>query len=344
MMNSRQRIASAFQRGIPDRVPVWCLLSLEHIIRNGTPGGKIPVTIEELVRAECNITRRYNFDGMLVYFPGVAAGTDIEATLHQFLAAPQPDQSHDFASANPENWQPKSTDFKNSDFYSSHLTREIMGPDYHIGGWSADGFSYAVQWFPSLSDAMIASFTEPEKFRKLVDYFDDFAMAWARAQIELGKLDSIQISSPYAGSTFISMNAYRQLVFDSVSKLATTVKEAGGIPYLHTCGNINDRLEVFAETGVIALECMDPPPLGDTTLGDAKQRVGDRLALKGNLDSVNVLLQADEQTFKNVVRDTIRTGMAGGGYILSSACSVAPDVPPERVAHLVELADEYGRY
>ena len=32
----------------PDRVPVWCPLSLEHIIRNGTPDGEIPETIELL--------------------------------------------------------------------------------------------------------------------------------------------------------------------------------------------------------------------------------------------------------------------------------------------------------
>ena len=37
-------------------------------------------------------------------------------------------------------------------------------------------------------------------------------------------------------------------------------------------------------------------------------------------------------------------GMPGGGYILSSACSVAPGVKPSRLTRMVELAEQYGRY
>ena len=38
--------------------------------------------------------------------------------------------------------------------------------------------------------------------------------------------------------------------------------------------------------------------------------------------------------------------MAGGdgGYIMSSACSVAPRVPAENLAVLYEVAEEFGRY
>ena len=43
---------------------------------------------------------------------------------------------------------------------------------------------------------------------------------------------------------------------------------------------------------------MDPPPLGNTELKDAKARVGDKLFLKGNMDSVNVLLQATPESLE----------------------------------------------
>ena len=39
-----------------------------------------------------------------------------------------------------------------------------------------------------------------------------------------------------------------------------------------------------------------------------------------------------------------RIGKPGSGYILSSACSVAPHVKPERLKRLVELAEKHGRY
>ena len=92
------------------------------------------------------------------------------------------------------------------------------------------------------------------------------------------------------------------------------------------------------------IECMDPPPLGDVELADAKRRIGSRIFLRGNLDSVNVLWRADEETFVRNVRATIEAGKPGGGYILGTACSVAPEAPPERMARLVDMAEKWGTY
>jgi len=69
-----------------------------------------------------------------------------------------------------------------------------------------------------------------------------------------------------------------------------------------------------------------------------------RLFLKGNIDSVNVLLQGDDETVDKTIRETIQAGKPGGGYILSSACSVAPEVHPERVSRLWKFADQIGSY
>lgn len=44
------------------------------------------------------------------------------------------------------------------------------------------------------------------------------------------------------------------------------------------------------------------------------------------------------------VRDMLACGMPGGGYILSTACSVAPGVKPEILRQLVPLAEKYGVY
>lgn len=177
-----------------------------------------------------------------------------------------------------------------------------------------------------------------------MDYFDYEACAWAAAQIKLGKLESIQISSPYAGASFLSRDSYRQLVFDSVSKMSAAVQQAGGHAYLHTCGHIADRLRIFAETGVAGIECMDPPPLGDTTLEQAVAEVGNDLCLKGNIDSVNVLLNGSDEQVQHTIKTTIENGKQAGGFILSSACSIAPNVPPERVELLGRAVDEFGYY
>jgi hypothetical protein len=329
----------------PDRVPVWCLLSLEHIVNHGTKDGEIPETIEELVQAECRLVKEYKFDGTLVYFPGLRKDVRVFDLIKKAIQSiPEGDSANNFENADPETWIAKVPNYSKEDFYSSHLTRELLGTDLHIGGWIPDGFSRAIQWFPNFDEAMMASLLDPLKFKTMVDYFDQESIASAKAQVELGKLESLQISSPYAGSSLISLNSYKDLVLNSVKVLARAIRSVNGKSYLHTCGFIADRIDVFVSTEVDGIECMDPPPLGDMLLSDAKERVGDKIFLKGNIDSVNILLRGEDAQVDQVIRDTIQTGMRGGGYILSTACSVAPKVPPGRVRRLWELAEEYGKY
>jgi uroporphyrinogen-III decarboxylase len=100
----------------------------------------------------------------------------------------------------------------------------------------------------------------------------------------------------------------------------------------------------MSETVVDGIDTLDPPPLGTVDLAEAKSKYGKRFFFKGNLDPVNELLNADEQTFEQAVRDRIKVGKPGSGYILSSACSVAPQSRPARLKRLTTLAKEQGEY
>ena len=60
---------------------------------------------------------------------------------------------------------------------------------------------------------------------------------------------------------------------------------------MHTCGPLHDRLELLEETATAGTDALDPLPLGDVDLADAKRRVGERLLLKDNIDSVNTVLR-----------------------------------------------------
>ena len=344
-MTSRERIKKAMEGSIPDRVPYWCLLSLEHIITHGMKDKKQPKTIEELVESEIKLTKGYNFDGALIYLPGERENANIESFVTRSISeVPVGASTNIFDTADPEKWKLEIPDYSDEDFYSSNYARDLIGTDYHLGGWAACGFSRAIQWFPTLEEAMMSLLLDPIKFKSFVEYFDNLSVAWAKAQIELGKLESIQISSPYAGSAFISKESYDDLVLPSVTRLAEEIKKSNGYSYIHTCGSINDRIELLADSGTDGIECMDPPPLGNITLDAAKSRVGDRIFLKGNLDSVNILLQASNDEFEKVVKETIETGKYNGGYILSSACSISRDVNPERIKSISKLIDKYGQY
>jgi uroporphyrinogen-III decarboxylase len=344
-MTGRERINTAMRREQPDRVPVWCQLSLEHIIRNSFPNGEYPRMIDDYVRAECNLTTRYGFDGIVLYLPAIREGTQISEFLKEWIhSVPKGDASHDFSKADPESWEQDIPDYLIADFYSSRLAREMLGPDYHIGGWTPDAFSRAIQWFPTMEEAMIAMVEDPQRLKALITFFEAQTITWAKAQIQIGNVESIHISSPYAGSSFISYKTYTELVFPQLKRLASALKPEAAFSYVHTCGFLSDRLELIASSGVDGIECLDPAPLGNVELGEAKKRIGEKVFLKGNLDSVNTLLYGKDEDVDRAIMYCLKTGMPGGGYIISTACSVAPAVPPKRVQRVTELAERFGYY
>jgi uroporphyrinogen-III decarboxylase len=137
---------------------------------------------------------------------------------------------------------------------------------------------------------------------------------------------------------------YKGFVTQYEDEVFRAISAAGSKSYVHTCGAIGDRLDLMSETCVDGIDTLDPPPLGTVDLAEAKSRYGERFFFKGNLDAVNEMLNAGDQTFEQAVKDRIRIGKPAGGYILSSACSVAPHVKPDRLKRLTELAERFGKY
>jgi len=96
---------------------------------------------------------------------------------------------------------------------------------------------------------------------------------------------------------------------------------------------------MMVEAGISGIECLDPPPLGDVLLVDAKKRIGDRIFIKGNMDPVNVLLLGTEEIVRKDAEFRVEVGKPGGGFILSTACSIAPHTKRENVQVLRRVAE-----
>jgi len=172
--------------------------------------------------------------------------------------------------------------------------------------------------------------------------------AYTRGTADLGVrqarrgVDAVLISSAFAGGGFISPRQYEEFVLPYEREVVAAIREEGLPVYTHTCGDIGDRLEQMAATGINGIDTLDPPPLGSIDLEDAKRRVGDRLFFKGNVDPVNTLLNKSRDEVRRDALWRLEVGSPGGGYILSSACSVSPRVPPENLAALVAASEEFG--
>ena len=98
----------------------------------------------------------------------------------------------------------------------------------------------------------------------------------------------------------------------------------------------------MVDTGIQGIDTLDPPPLGTVDLQDAKRRVGSQIFFKGNIDPVNTLLNKSREFVRRDALQRLAVGSPGGGYILSSACSVSPRVSPDNLTVLVEASQEFG--
>lgn len=220
--------------------------------------------------------------------------------------------------------------------------RARVGDTVSVHGEVFSPFTHYLELF-GYQDAIIGMVKDKAKVKAVLERLTDATIAWAVAQARHG-VDAVLISSAFAGGGFISPKMYNELVVPYEHRLAEAVK-AEGIPvYTHTCGKIGDRLELMAETGTLGIDTLDPPPLGNVELADAKRTVGDRLFLKGNMNSVAILEYTTKEQVIAEASERIRIGKPGSGYILSSACSIAPHVEPWKIELFAPLAEELGKY
>lgn len=218
-----------------------------------------------------------------------------------------------------------------------------VGDSVSIHGEITSPFDYFLD-LVGYENGLIALIMEPEKCKSIIEKFANGILHLA-VQMCDKPIDAIKVSSPFAGMGFISSEQYREFVLPYEQKIISAIRAKGVHVYIHTCGSITDRLELMRESKTSGLECLDPVPVGNVDLEDAFQRIGNDLFIKGNIDSVNSLLYADDAKAETDVRKIIETGKKEGrGFILSTACSIAPMVTKERLLMLSELIDKYGQY
>jgi len=249
----------------------------------------------------------------------------------------------------PYRWgfETESRDFK--DFFPSYHQDIIKAVKRKAGDKISVHSEIFSPWsqFMELSNyenALMAIMDDSEKVKAILERLTEGAIALAKMQAS-EKVDAVLISSAFAGAGLISREHYTEFVLPYEKKIVSEVQKEYDIPiYTHTCGSIGDRLDLMLETTTNGIDTLDPPPLGTVDLEDAKKILAGKAFIKGNIDPVFTLLLGSADHIKKDVEQRINIGKDKGGYILSSACSVAPNTPPENIELLSELVETFGKY
>ncbi len=190
----------------------------------------------------------------------------------------------------------------------------------------------------------------------LMDYFfnPDFAQRLARAVMDYKKrvlelaadegADILLTGDDYSyrHAPIMSPRHFKEFVLPYLQEAVDVAKQKG-VPFMkHTDGNLWPIIDDIVDTGLDALDPLEP--IAGMDIGKVKEQYGDRIAVAGNVDCGELLSRGTPEEVVEAVKETIAKASPGGGHILASSNSIHPAVKPENYRTMVEAGKRYGQY
>ncbi len=338
-MNGYERMMTALRREEPDRVPMWELIVNEPVIK--ALYGDITyldfvekedldaVTVFEDTRIREWLDSRTYVDEWGITWrvdaPGIpyAMGHPIQSVADlDHWEAPDPD-----ADGRLKSLEAAVKRFKGEKAIV-FLGHEAFEFSHYLRGMDKLLMDFALN--PGLVKGLA---------RKIVDYK---RRVMARA-IDAGA-DIVLTGDDYAHrkAPIMSPKAFREFVLPYLQEMVNVALEKG-VPFIkHTDGNLWPIIDDIVDTGLTALDPLEP--IAGMDIGRVKEAYGDRIALAGNVDCGELLSRGNEEDVIEAVKETLAKAAVGGGHILASSNSIHPAVKPENYRAMVEAGRRYGTY
>jgi len=190
---------------------------------------------------------------------------------------------------------------------------------------------YMIEGEGSRDFARVKAFalSEPTAMHALLDLNAGAVAAYLAAQAAAGA-QVLMVFDSWGGMLAPAMFLeFSQRYLAQVASLLRDDPAARDVPLILFSKGANASLEVLADTGCAALG-VD----WTITLDEARRRVGDRVALQGNLDPATLL--ASPGVIRREVQRVKQDFGHGPGHVFNLGHGITPDVDPENVRVLVE--------
>ena len=209
------------------------------------------------------------------------------------------------------------------------LRRELEGKTPLIGfaGAPFTLASYLVEGGKSSHFARVKRFMwdEPELFSTLMGKLSEVVRRYLHAQIAAGA-QAVQLFDSWVGC--LSPRDYREFVLPHVRHILSSVATAG-VPVIHFGTDTGSLLELQREAGgtVIGVDWRTP-------LDQARSRLGDGVAVQGNLDPI--LLFAPREVLKRRVDEVLASAGPRPGHVFNLGHGILPETNPDAVRFVAE--------
>jgi uroporphyrinogen decarboxylase len=181
-------------------------------------------------------------------------------------------------------------------------------------------------------------YNDPALMHKLLDILAQSVAAYLNAQIAAGA-QAVMLFDTWGG--MLSSEDYNEFSLryaKQVRDLLTLENEGRRVPNILFTKGGGLWLEEMATTGYDALG-LD----WQTDIQHARTRVGDKVALQGNLDPLALYANPDVITEK--VKTILQKYGNGSGHVFNLGHGILPDINPEHVKAMVDSVHTYsGEY
>jgi uroporphyrinogen decarboxylase len=159
------------------------------------------------------------------------------------------------------------------------------------------------------------------------------------------KADVIMLGGSSASLSVSSPAIFRKYELPFIQKATEICKNGHVISHLHVCGRSLELVEIVAnESDLDSMEPLEEPPSGNVDLFELKKQFGNRLCIKGNLNTTDFMLNATPEQIEEKCKRAIDAAGEGGGFILSTGDQCGRDTPDANLFKMVEVAKTYGKY
>ncbi len=157
--------------------------------------------------------------------------------------------------------------------------------------------------------------------------------SWAAVGIH-----GVYVEEVFTGADLISPRAYDEFVLSYNQPYFKHMRGLGLLPIHYVCGDVIPRLDQMARCDVAAIAVEESKKGFRIEIEDVVDRVGDRVAVLGNIDAVHFGLHATLDEMAAEVRRQARIGARAKGFVVSTGSPFPLDANPRLLDVMVETA------
>ncbi len=149
-------------------------------------------------------------------------------------------------------------------------------------------------------------------------------------------IDSFILCSDYCfnNGPFLSPAMFEEFIQPYLAEIIAAIRADGAYAIKHTDGNIMPILDQLVECRPHALHSLDP--MAGVDIKEVKARVGNQVALCGNVHCAHLQTGTDEEVLESC-RYAMENGKPGGGYIFCTSNVPFRGMPVERYQMVLDF-------